>query len=127
MDRRSFLHTTGAALAASTFTPLVQGADLPAKKRLLGKAVNLGMVKTGNSVLEKFQMIKDAGFNGIELNRPDAIPLDEIIKARDATGLKVVDVICSTHWGKPLSSPDPAVMDAALVLHAWHLHQRWQR
>jgi len=115
IDRRTFLQTTGAALAATSLVPLARGADdAPAKKRPLKKAVNLGMVKAGNSVLEKFQMVKDAGFDGIELNRPDAIPLDELLKARDATGLKVAGLICSTHWGKPLSSPDPAVVDAGV-------------
>ena len=110
MNRRTFLQTTGAALAASSLAPLSKGADAPAKKRPLKKAVNLGMVKTGGSVLERFQAVKDAGFDGIELNRPDEIPLDEIIQARNATGLQIAGIICTTHWGKPLSSPDPAIV-----------------
>ena len=65
-------------------------------------------------LLTPFKVAKDAGFDGLELNRPDAIPLDELIKARDATGLEIAGIICSTHWGKPLSSPDPAVIEAGL-------------
>jgi hexulose-6-phosphate isomerase len=113
MNRRTFLQSTSTALAAAALAPLACSADEPPKKRALKKAVNLGMVK-GGSVLERFQMVKDAGFDGIELNRPDAIPLDELLKARDATGLKVAGLICSTHWGKPLSSPDPAVVEAGV-------------
>ena len=110
MNRRTFLHTTTAALAA---TALSRAADAP-KKRALKKAVNLGMIGGGGSVEDRFKMAKDAGFHGLELNRPDAIPLDELLKARDATGLEIAGIICSTHWGKPLSSPDPAVVEAGL-------------
>ena len=47
MNRRTFLQTTGAALAASALTPLARAADAAGKKRPLKKAVNLGMVKGG--------------------------------------------------------------------------------
>ncbi len=85
------------------------------KKRGLKKAVNLGMVQAeGATVADKFKMVRDAGFDGIELNRPDAIPLDELVKARDASGLTIAGVICSTHWGKPLTHPDPAVREQGM-------------
>jgi hexulose-6-phosphate isomerase len=89
-------------------------ADDPAtpKKRVLKKAVNLGMVKADDaSVTDRFRMIRDAGFEGVELNRPDAIALDELIKASASTGLPVAGVIDSVHWGKPLSSPDPKIRE----------------
>ena len=115
MNRRHFLQSTGAALAAATLTPLASAQNAPAKKRPLKKAVNLGMAKApGASVMDRFKMIKDAGFDGVELNRPDAIPLDEILKARDATGLEIAGVICSTHWGKPLSANEPEVVAAGV-------------
>jgi hexulose-6-phosphate isomerase len=108
MNRRTFLATAAGALAATAF------AQQPApKKRALKKAVNLGMAK-GGSVLERFHMIKEAGFDGVELNRPDEVPLDEILKARDATGLTIAGVICSTHWGKPLTHQDPAVREQGM-------------
>lgn len=105
MTRRTFLHTSLATLAAQAFA-----AD-PPKKRKLKKAVNLGMCKAGASVAEKFQLIKEAGFDGIELNRPDAVPLDEVLKARDVSGLEIAGVICTTHWGKPLSAAEPAIRE----------------
>ena len=100
MKRREFLHTAAAAMSLAALSPLVSAQDA-AKKRKLRKAVNLGMCKDGASVAEKFQIIKDAGFDGVELNRPDATPLDEIAKAKSATGLEIAGVICTTHWGKP--------------------------
>ncbi len=111
MTRRTFLAAGAAALAARAFA---QDPAAP-KKRALKKAVNLGMVKAdGASVEDRFKMVRDAGFDGIELNRPDAIPLDELIKARDASGLTIAGVICSTHWGKPLTHNDPAVREQGM-------------
>lgn len=109
MNRRSFLTATAAAFAASTL-PLHAQAE--GKKRKLKKAVNLGMVKVeGGSLTDRFKAVKDAGFDGIELNRPDALPIDELIKARDASGLEIAGIICTTHWGKPLSHNDPAIRE----------------
>ena len=110
MNRRIFLKTTAAALASTALTH----AQESSKKRSLKKAVNLGMVGGGGSVEDRFKRAKDAGFDGLELNRPDEIPIDVLIKARDASGLEIAGIICSTHWGKPLSSPDPAVVEAGM-------------
>ena len=66
------------------------------------------------SVMDKFKIVRDVGFDGIELNRPDAIPIDEILKAKEASGLAIAGVICSTHWGKPLSHNDPAVREQGM-------------
>jgi L-ribulose-5-phosphate 3-epimerase len=110
MNRRHFIYTAAAALAAAASAT---AAD-PGKKRRLKKAVNLGMVKVEGTTLDRFQAVKEAGFDGIELNRPDILSIDELLKARDATGLKVAGVICSTHWGKPLTHPDATVHEQAM-------------
>ncbi len=110
MNRRNFLQTTGAALAATALTPLASAQDAPAKKRPLKKAVNLGMAKApGASVADRFKMIRDAGFDGVELNLPDdALSVDIIQQAKAASGLEVAGIICTPHWKFPLSDPDPA-------------------
>jgi hexulose-6-phosphate isomerase len=116
MNRRTFLQTTSAALAASALPPLAHAADAPAKKRPLKKAVNLGMVKAGGSVQEKFQMVKDAGFDGIELNLPDdTLSVDIINQAKAASGLEVAGIICTPHWKFPLSDPDPAKRERTVI------------
>jgi L-ribulose-5-phosphate 3-epimerase len=107
MTRRHFLATTAsAAFAAGAFAQ-------DAKKRSLKKAVNLGMAGAPKdaTILDRFKMIKEAGFEGVELNRPDAIPLQELIDARKETGLEFAGIICTTHWGKPLSHPDEKVRE----------------
>jgi hexulose-6-phosphate isomerase len=100
-------------LAASTALPLAQGQNAPRRK--IKKAVNLGMVKIeGASVADRFKAVRDAGFDGMELNRPDEVPLDEILKARDQSGVEIAGVICSTHWGKPLTDNNPAVREQGM-------------
>ena len=113
MTRKSFIQAGASALAAAILPPLASSAaeEAPAKKRALKKAVNLGMANGGASVADRFKMVKDAGFDGIELNRPDAIPLDELIKASAAAELPVAGVIDSVHWGKPLTSNDPKIRE----------------
>jgi hexulose-6-phosphate isomerase len=110
MNRRTFIRTTAATLAGTGF---VGAQEAPKKKRAIRKAVNLNMIK-GSPPLHQFEMAKEAGFDGLELNRPDALPLDELIKAREATGLKFAGIICTTHWGKPLTHNDPAVREQGM-------------
>jgi L-ribulose-5-phosphate 3-epimerase len=61
---------------------------------------------TGKLTLkEKFQLIRDAGFDGVE--PPSAMNQEEVLAARDATGLKIPSVVVTTHWKFPLSDPNP--------------------
>jgi hexulose-6-phosphate isomerase len=55
------------------------------------------------SVREKFQLVRDAGFDGAEV--ASAMNQAEVLAARDATGLEIPSVVISTHWQKPLSHP----------------------
>ena len=57
------------------------------------------------SVLEKMQAIKEAGFEGTEMM--SHMDQDEVLRARDATGLIIPSVCGRDHWEKPLSDPDP--------------------
>jgi hexulose-6-phosphate isomerase len=111
MNRRTFLQTTSAVLAVSAFAPLAFGQATPAKKRPLKKAVNLGMVKgpAGATVVDRFKMARDAGFDGLELNLPDdTLTVDLLHEAKAASGLEIGGIICTPHWKFPLSDPDPA-------------------
>ncbi|MEO8351358.1 MAG: sugar phosphate isomerase/epimerase family protein [Chthoniobacteraceae bacterium] len=111
MDRRDFIRA-GTAAFAGAILPSYARAQEAGKKRSLKKAVNLGMVEGGANVTEKFRMIRDAGFDGVELNRPDGeISVEDIVQAKAATNLEIAGVICTTHWGKPLSHSDPKVRE----------------
>jgi hexulose-6-phosphate isomerase len=113
MNRRTFLAST-AAFASGT---ILARADDAAKKRpKLKKAVNLGMARgvTGSTV-DKFKAIRDAGFDGIELNLPGELTVDQIIEAKAASGLEIAGIICTPHWSFPLSSPDPAKRERTVI------------
>jgi len=73
------------------------------------KAVKIGMVKVPGTLLEKFQAVKAIGYDGIELDSPSKLSLDEVIEARDKSGLTIHGVVDSVHWNQTLSSADAAV------------------
>ena len=108
MNRREFL-TTSSMIATST-TSALSGAS--ANKRNIRKAIMYETVKTGSTVLEKFQAVKAAGFEGIEPS--SHMDQAEVLSALKTSGLSAASVCCSTHWKKPLTDPDPAVREEGL-------------
>jgi L-ribulose-5-phosphate 3-epimerase len=111
IDRRSFFKATGVGLAASALAS--PSHAMPAAGRWK-KAFMLGGVSKG-PVLEHFQLLKDAGFEGVELISPNELDRDEVLKARDKTGLTIHGVSGSRHWRDTLSDPDPAVVARGLA------------
>ena len=63
----------------------------------------------GKTIPEKFQTAKVAGFDGIETM--SHLDRNEVLKARDATGLAVPSVCGALHWKYLLSDPDPKVRE----------------
>jgi hexulose-6-phosphate isomerase len=90
--------------------------------RALRKAVKIGMVAEGDSLTEKFALLKALGFDGVELDSPAPYTTDEVLAARDATGLPVHGVVDSVHWTKPLSHADPAVREEGRAALEGALH-----
>jgi L-ribulose-5-phosphate 3-epimerase len=104
-NRRTFLKaSTG---AAALLHPLVRTDAAVSGKRQIHKAIMYETVGLKGSVLEKFQAVKAAGFEGIE--PMSHMNQEEVLAAFKATGLKPASVCCATHWEKPLSDPDPSV------------------
>src|SRR6266487_3623717 len=102
MNRRSFLKMAIGGAAAAAFAPTASAAS----KRNLRKAIMYSTIGVKGSVLEKFRVMKEAGFEGVEpmggMNR------DEVLAALKETSLQAASVCCHTHWEKPLSAPDEA-------------------
>ena len=77
-----------------------------APNRKLRKAIMHSTIGVKGSVLEKYRVMKEAGFEGVEpmggMNR------EEVLAALKETGLQAASVCCHTHWQKPLSAPDEA-------------------
>jgi L-ribulose-5-phosphate 3-epimerase len=119
MNRKNFLRiSTG--LVAATALPLSSIAnskrsnDMITKKIDIKKSLVFGMIEEDLSVLDKFKLVKDLGFDGVELNSPNDFDTSEILEAKEKSGIELPSVINEDHWSKPLSDPDPAVRAACI-------------
>ena len=108
-DRRQFLHRAAAAAAAASWPLAVAGVAAESAEKRMKKAVKFGMVKLDGSVLDKFKLLKELGFDGVELDAPSVLDRDEVLQARDATGLEIPGVVDSAHWRDTLSDADSGV------------------
>jgi L-ribulose-5-phosphate 3-epimerase len=104
LNRRDMLKLGGGALAAAAMGNVAFAAPSPEKKRKIHKAIMYGTLTFKGSVLEQFQAVKAAGFEGVE--PMSHMKQDEVLAALEKTGLKAASVCCNTHWSKPLSDPD---------------------
>jgi hexulose-6-phosphate isomerase len=115
MDRRTFL-ASSAALAA--LSPLaLRGASSAAKPvRRNRKGFMFGTLrvdaKQPKSVLERFKLLRAAGFDGVEVN--SGLAQKEVLDAQAASGLAMASVVIATHWSHPLSSPNPTARDVTV-------------
>ena len=114
LTRRTFIAASAASVSALALprpTPAqpAAGPTPAAEKRTLRKAAMLGMVGEGATLLERFQILRDCGFEGAELDSPSNLNPDEILAAQEKTGLVVHGLVDSVHWQMTLSNPDAAV------------------
>lgn len=141
LSRRRFLQTSttlaaGAALAAAPFgssaaaatprkkksapaeSPAPAGAPAAPKSRAMKKGYMLNAFpgKAG-SLLQQFEMLKAAGFHGVEPR--SHLNQDEVLRARDATGLEIPSVTCGTH-SRMLAQPNASAQQAGVdgIQHA---------
>lgn len=117
MQRRTFLKNSIAATAVvggigitDAFGNSYNPSALPPMTK---KSLKWGMVKGDNlSIMDKFKLLKEVGFDGVELDSPNDLNMKEVLAARDKTGLEIPGVVNSVHWKSPMSDPDPKVREA---------------
>ena len=110
MNRRSFVKAGTLAYAGALIGPhTINSASVHSGS--IKKAVKFGMIDEPISVLEKFKLLKELGFDGVEPSSPSDLDEKEVIEAIKETGLPVHGLVNSVHWKKPLSDPDPAVRE----------------
>ncbi|MFZ0427206.1 MAG: sugar phosphate isomerase/epimerase family protein [Acidobacteriota bacterium] len=114
LQRRTFLEVSGAGLitAAVTRSSSAWAQNEAKPTRPYRKTLKFGMVEEPLSIRDKFKLLKELGFDGVELDGPSDLDRREVLKARDQEAFPIPSVIDSVHWQKPLSDPDPAVRDA---------------
>lgn len=113
MNRRQFTKKTAMAslLFSSASFPIPRNNNIPPAFNYK-KGIMWGGIGVGKTILEKFQAAKEAGFDGVEVN--SHLSRDEVLRARDITGLPVPSVCDSKHWELLLSSPDPKVRSGGI-------------
>lgn len=128
IDRRKFINATSAGLglsllpAASSFAfeTAASVQDEPAKpaspQRKIKKSVKWGMVGVGDSVLKKFEIQKELGYDGIEFISPTDVNLEEVVRASKQTDMPVHGLVNMQHWQIRMSSPDESQRESAIKI-----------
>jgi L-ribulose-5-phosphate 3-epimerase len=116
MNRRRFLHTSSAALAAVAASPVLAAEPaVPAAKPRFQFSLKWGMIaEPGLSVTDKFKLLKDLGYDGVEMDSQYSVPAKEILAAQDATGIPAQGVVNANHWSIRLSDPTAEIRAKAV-------------
>ncbi len=127
MNRKDFIKLSSGALAsaailggatsaskASTLVAATAEQQKAGAKVSIKKSLKWGMVQEDLSILDKFKMLKDLGYHGVELDSPNNLDKKLVLEAKDKTGLEIPGVVNSVHWKSPISHADPAVRQACV-------------
>jgi len=104
-NRREFLMASAAAA-------LLGGAAVTAaeqKKPKLRLAVKYSMIGIEGTPKEKLAAIKKIGFEGVEIDSPSSLKIEDLAAASKDAGVPIHGVIDSVHWQDTLSSADEKV------------------
>ena len=118
MYRRTLLQSMLALSATKMFA---------AQRLPIATAVEYSMLPRSASVVDRFQIAHDAGFERIECpTTPKEADAQAMKEAAAKAGIKIHSVMNMDHWQYPLSSADQAVVDRSLEgartsLHNAHL------
>lgn len=112
MLRKDFLKNISLLAGAGLAAPLLSSYQTNSFANLkIKKGLGYWMIQEDLSILDKFKLVKDLGFHGIEFNAPLEVPIKELIDARDKTGIELPSLVNKDHWNRPLSDPDPKVRE----------------
>jgi hexulose-6-phosphate isomerase len=127
MNRKNFIKSAALLAGAATVIPTVSAGAAPkasaAGKVALRKSLGFGMIKEELPLADKFKLVKDLGFDGVELNSPTDIDKNEILEAKVKSGIELPSVVNKDHWSKPLTDPDPAVRQQCILSVAQSLQE----
>jgi hexulose-6-phosphate isomerase len=118
MDRREFMINSGLAVGG---TFLASQKVYGATRRKITKSLKMGMIKREDengkplSIEARLAIAKNSGFESVE---PDTIfstkQLKEYATASEKLDFPIDGIVCSTHWGSPLTDPDPDVYNKTI-------------
>jgi hexulose-6-phosphate isomerase len=127
-SRRDFLKSSIAAACAAPFAGVelacaaspkfVVAPGIPPRRSPLRikKGVVFTMAPEKFTYTERFKMVRDAGFEVVQVpTEPDQSKAEEIKKAADRANVGIDSIMNMDHWKYPLSSSDPAVVEKSLA------------
>jgi hexulose-6-phosphate isomerase len=124
IGRRDFLQIGGLALTGSALTPIAGSA---AQTRVVDsgdrirKAIGWEMIQENLPAEDKFRLVKDAGFDGVEINsrllKPDSPAPEDIARASEKVGVPVHGVSGASNADLKSILEEAAVYGATTVLH----------
>lgn len=141
MNKREFIKSAAVIAGAAAVTPLSATAKGTISKPMpsgkgnekesgqvsqeitLKKGIGFGMIKEDLPLVDKFKLMLDLGFHGVELNAPVDIPMAELLDAKEKSGIELPTVVNKDHWSSPLSDPDPVVRKKCIESVAQSLKQ----
>ena len=124
IGRRDFLQIGGLALASPAVSSLASPPpQAPAAKSgdRIRKAVGWGMIQEKLSAEDKFRLVKDVGFEGVEVNsrlmKPGAVEPQDLARASEKIGIPIHGVSGGSHGDLKGILDEAAIYGATSVLH----------
>ncbi len=115
MDRREFLRSSAFAACGSTLlgghAPMAAAQAAGALK----KAVCIGVLPRNMPLVQRFELARKAGFEGVEPNTLETP--EEVMQYKEAaqsTGIKIHSIMNSGHWKYPLTDNDPEIVKSCV-------------
>lgn len=111
VGRRSFLSSAAVAFVGAGLGTGMAGRAFGAMPtdRTIYKCLKFGMFREKLPVAEAFGVLKEVGFDGVEINSPHKLDLKEVVAASRKLNFPVCGVIDSIHWKIRISDPDQKV------------------
>ncbi len=124
INRRNFLQQSSLVLAGASVTTMLDGLSLadagPSKVRYK-KALGYTMIKEDLSVEDKLKLVKDVGFEGIEIptqfTNKEAPEPKIVARASEKVGVPVHGVVNSSHPDLKGAIDEAVLYGATSVLH----------
>ncbi len=111
VNRREFLRRSSAVAVSGALLGIAATGRSPAAACRIKKGLCIGVLPEGMTILEKFELAKRTGFEGIQPNTLNSA--DEVKEYKDAAekiGIKISSIMNADHWKYPLSDNDPEVV-----------------
>lgn len=117
-NRRVFVRNSSAAVLSLSGANLLATPNDDSSTNVgnhIYKSLKWKMIRTDGTTLEKFKLLKELGYDGVELDSPVGVDMNEALAASQETGLPIEGIVNSTHWTIRHSDPDPSVRAEAFA------------